>query len=141
TPASARLAALAASRCSASNHTVRAVKRTRPDTSSRASPSGTMDGQEAGSQPDGAEGNDPGSTWACASISNLGPRHDRDVHRVLARHLSGQRLDGPPDVLQAERVSVHALQREAPRLDQPDGLGVTAGVHAERAHDGERLVD
>ena len=66
---------LAASRCSASNHTVRAVKRTRPDTSSRASSPATADiaGHAAGSQPDGTTGKEPGITCAWASMSTYAP--------------------------------------------------------------------
>jgi hypothetical protein len=70
TSASTPLAALAASRCSASNHTVRAVNRIGPDASPRAPASAaSIRGQSAGSHPAGTPGNEPGITCACASIS------------------------------------------------------------------------
>jgi hypothetical protein len=77
---------------------------------------------------------------------------DIDQHRITlpARwpraprfpgYLAGQRLDGPGDVVQAERVRVHPRKREAAGLDQPDRLGVGAGIHAEGADHGDGLVD
>ena len=49
------------------------MNRTAPDTSKRAPSEAEdapdIDGHDAGSHPAGAAGNDPGITWACASIS------------------------------------------------------------------------
>src|SRR5215470_10500534 len=142
TSASVLLASMAVSRAAASKNAACAVNLIGPNSSRRVpSPAGVMAGQPSVAGPGG--GYSPGSTCACMSMSmGLGPsRVDRHVHRGLLPGLAGQRLDGVGHVREPEAVRVQLLQREAARLDDPDGVRVAPGVHAEGPDHGGPLVD
>src|SRR5438034_3586846 len=70
-----------------------------------------------------------------------GLRHHAGVDARLAGQLAGEGLDRALDVLEREVVRVHLLERDAARLDEPDGGLVGTAGDGERAPDGDLLDD